>query len=136
MFAPILNRIATDAANIDIKHVRLDEEGRFKEEIDSGLNEALNVEANIDQTGRAFRQDIFASLLDEGSIAIVPTEGDVNWNTGTIANVETLRVAKIIEWFPRHVKVEVYNDMTGKKEQLPTLRLLESLRLLNGFLDI
>lgn len=118
MFAPILNRIATDAANIDIKHVRLDEEGRFKEEIDSGLNEALNVEANIDQTGRAFRQDIFASLLDEGSIAIVPTEGDVNWNTGTIANVETLRVAKIIEWFPRHVKVEVYNDMTGKKEQL------------------
>ena len=118
MFAPILNRIATDAANIDIKHVRLDEEGRFKEEIDSGLNEALNVEANIDQTGRAFRQDIFASLLDEGSIAIVPTEGDVNWNTGTIANVETLRVAKIIEWFPRHIKVEVYNDMTGKKEQL------------------
>lgn len=118
MFAPILNRIATDAANIDIKHVRLDEEGRFKEEIDSGLNEALNIEANIDQTGRAFRQDIFASLLDEGSIAIVPTEGDVNWNTGTIANVETLRVAKIIEWFPRHVKVEVYNDMTGKKEQL------------------
>ena len=118
MFAPILNRIATDAANIDIRHVRLDEEGRFKEEIDSGLNEALNVEANIDQTGRAFRQDIFASLLDEGSIAIVPTEGDVNWNTGTIANIETLRVAKIIEWFPRHIKVEVYNDMTGKKEQL------------------
>ena len=118
MFAPILNRIATDAANIDIKHVRLDEEGRFKEEMNSGLNEALNVEANIDQTGRAFRQDIFASLLDEGSIAIVPTEGDVNWTTGTITNVETLRVAKIIEWFPRHVKVEVYNDMTGKKEQL------------------
>ena len=118
MFAPILNRIATDAANIDIRHVRLDEEGRFKEEIDSGLNEVLNIEANIDQTGRAFRQDIFASLLDEGSIAIVPTEGDVNWNTGIIANVETLRVAKIIEWFPRHIKVEVYNDMTGKKEQL------------------
>lgn len=118
MFAPILNRIATDAANIDIRHVRLDEEGRFKEEIDSGLNEALNVEANIDQTGRAFRQDIFASLLDEGSIAIVPTEGEVNWTTGTITSVETLRVAKIIEWFPRHVKVEVYNDMTGKKEQL------------------
>lgn len=118
MFAPILNRIATDAANIDIKHVRLDEEGRFKEEMNSGLNEALNVEANIDQTGRAFRQDVFASLLDEGSIAIVPTEGDVNWTTGTITSVETLRVAKIIEWFPRHVKVEVYNDMTGKKEQL------------------
>lgn len=118
MVAPILTRMATDAANIDIKHVRLDKEGRFKEEIDSGLNEALNVEANIDQTGRAFRQDVFASLLDEGSIAIVPTEGDINWNTGTIVNVESLRVAKIIEWFPRHVKVEVYNDMTGKKEQL------------------
>ena len=118
MFAPILNRMATDAANIDIKHVRLDEQGRFKEEIDSGLNEALNVEANIDQTGRAFRQDVYASLLDEGSIAIVPTEGDVNWTTGVVTKIETLRVAKIIEWFPRHVKVEVYNDMTGKKEQL------------------
>lgn len=118
MFAPILNRMATDAANIDIKHVRLDDQGRFKEEIDSGLNEALNVEANIDQTGRAFRQDVYASLLDEGSIAIVPTEGDVNWSTGIVTKVETLRVAKIIEWFPRHIKVEVYNDMTGKKEQL------------------
>lgn len=118
MVAPILNRIATDAANIDIKHVRLDEEGRFKEEINSGLNEALNVEANIDQTGRAFRQDVFASLLDEGSIAIVPTEGDVNWETGVLSSVTSLRVAKIVEWFPRHVKVEVYNDMTGKKEQL------------------
>lgn len=118
MFAPILNRMATDAANIDIKHVRLDEQGRFKEELDSGLNEALNVEANIDQTGRAFRQDVYASLLDEGSIAIVPTEGDVNWTTGVVTKIETLRVAKIIEWFPRHIKVEVYNDMTGKKEQL------------------
>ena len=118
MFAPILNRMATDAANIDIKHVRLDDQGRFKEEIDSGLNEALNVEANIDQTGRAFRQDVYASLLDEGSIAIVPTEGDVNWTTGVVTKIETLRVAKIIEWFPRHIKVEVYNDMTGKKEQL------------------
>ena len=118
MFAPILNRMATDAANIDIKHVRLDDQGRFKEELDSGLNEALNVEANIDQTGRAFRQDVYASLLDEGSIAIVPTEGDVNWSTGVVTKIETLRVAKIIEWFPRHIKVEVYNDMTGKKEQL------------------
>lgn len=118
MFAPILNRIATDAANIDIKHVRLDDAGRFKSEIDSGLNQALNIEANIDQTGRAFRQDIFASLLDEGSIAIVPTEGDVNWESGVVTSVDSLRVAKIIEWFPRHVKVEVYNDMTGRREQM------------------
>ena len=118
MFAPILNRMATDAANIDIKHVRLDEEGRFKSEIDSGLNECLNVEANIDQTGRAFRQDVFASLLDEGSIAIVPTEGDVNWETGNITSIDSLRVAKILEWYPRHIKVEVYNDMTGNREQL------------------
>ena len=118
MFAPILNRMATDAANIDIKHVRLDKEGRFKSEIDSGLNECLNVEANIDQTGRAFRQDVYASLLDEGSIAIVPTEGDVNWETGNITSIDSLRVAKILEWYPRHIKVEVYNDMTGNREQL------------------
>lgn len=118
MVAPILNRIATDAANIEIRHVKLDENGRYQEEIDSGLNEALNLEANIDQTGRAFRQDVFASLLDEGVIAVVPTEGDVNWSANSILSVETLRVGKIIEWFPRHVKVEVYNDMTGKREQI------------------
>lgn len=118
MVAPILNRIATDAANIEIRHVKLDENGRYQEEIDSGLNDALNLEANIDQTGRAFRQDVFASLLDEGVIAVIPTEGDVNWSANTILSVETLRVGKIVEWFPRHVKVEVYNDMTGKREQI------------------
>lgn len=118
MVAPILNRIATDAANIEIRHVKLDEDGRYQEEINSGLNDALNLEANIDQTGRAFRQDVFASLLDEGVIAVIPTEGDVNWSANTILSVETLRVGKIVEWFPRHVKVEVYNDMTGKREQI------------------
>ena len=118
MVAPILNRIATDAANIEIRHVKLDDDDRYQEDIESGLNDALNLEANIDQTGRAFRQDIYASLLDEGVIAVVPTEGDVNWSTGTISSVETLRVGRIVEWFPRHVKVELYNDMTGRREQI------------------
>lgn len=113
----IFNRIAIDAASIDIKHVRTDESGRYLSDMDSSLNDCLTLEANVDQTGRAFRQDIFMSLLDEGYIAVVPIDTDSNPEEGTF-DIESMRVGKIVEWFPRHVKVNVYNDRTGKKQDL------------------
>lgn len=114
----IYNRIALDVASIEISHVKLDEQGRFKEVIKSGLQNCLNVEANIDQSGRAFRQDIAMSLLDEGCIAICPIDTDINPNYTSGIDIETMRVGRIKEWYPAHVKVEVYNDKTGNKEDL------------------
>lgn len=113
----VLNRIAMDAAAIDIQHVRLDENGRYKETLDSGLNHCLNVEANIDQSGRAFRQDIFASLLDEGCVAIVPVEISVDPKRGSYS-IDSMRVGKVIEWFPEHVRVRLYNQKVGKHEEI------------------
>lgn len=113
----VLNRIAMDAAAIDIQHVRLDKNGRYKETIDSGLNQCLNVEANIDQSGRAFRQDIFASLLDEGCVAIVPVETSVDPKRGSYS-IDSMRVGKVIEWFPEHVRVRLYNQKVGKHEEI------------------
>lgn len=113
----VLNRIAMDAAAIDIQHVRLDKNGRYKETIDSGLNQCLNVEANVDQSGRAFRQDIFASLLDEGCVAIVPVETSVDPKRGSYS-IDSMRVGKVIEWFPEHVRVRLYNQKVGKHEEI------------------
>ena len=113
----VLNRIAMDAAAIDIQHVRLDKNGRYKETLDSGLNQCLNVEANIDQSGRAFRQDIFASLLDEGCVAIVPVETSVDPKRGSYS-IDSMRVGKVIEWFPEHVRVRLYNQKVGKHEEI------------------
>ena len=113
----VLNRIAMDAASIDILHVKLDEEGRYVETIDSSLNDCLNLEANIDQTGRAFKQDIYASVLDEGCIAIAPIDVDRNPEDGSF-KIETMRTGKIVQWKPRHVKVNAYNDRTGEREDL------------------
>ena len=113
----VLNRIAMDAAAIDIQHVRLDKNGRYKETIDSGLNQCLNVEANIDQSGRTFRQDIFASLLDEGCVAIVPVETSVDPKRGSYS-IDSMRVGKVIEWFPEHVRVRLYNQKVGKHEEI------------------
>lgn len=114
----VYNRIALDVATIAIRHVRLDDNGRFIEEIDSGLNNCLSLEANIDQTGRAFIQDAVMSMLDEGCVALVPidTTDDPNF-TGSY-DINSIRTAKIVEWYPRHVKVRVYNDRTGEKEEL------------------
>ena len=116
----IFNRIAIDAATIDIKHVRLDDDERFLEEIDSDLNECLSIEANIDQTGRSLIQDTVMSMLDEGCVAIVPVITNENPETGMQGSfdVENMRVGKIVEWYPRDIKVEVYNEWTGKKEQV------------------
>lgn len=112
------NRIAMDVAAITIQHVRLDENGRFDEVIDSGLNSCLNLEANMDQTGRAFLLDVTLSLLDEGYVAIVPVDTDFDpKNTGGF-DIRSMRTGKILEWYPSHVRVRVYNDKTGEKEEL------------------
>lgn len=113
----VLNRIAMDAAQVDIQHVRLDNHDRYLETINSGFNDCMNLEANIDQTGRAFRQDIYASMLDEGCIAIFPVDTDHDPDNGTYT-IETMRTGKIVEWYPRHVKINVYNDRTGRREDL------------------
>lgn len=114
----VYNRMSIDVAAIDIKHVRLDEDERYIETIDSGLNNCLTVEANIDQTARAFKQDMALSLLDEGSIAIVPVDTDINPDESGSFKIDSLRVGKIVQWFPRHVRIEVYNDRTGLKEEV------------------
>lgn len=112
------NRIALDAASISIKHVQLDENNRFINEIDSGLNNCLTLEANIDQTSRAFIQDVIMSMFDEGSVAIVPVDTDVDTSNTDSYEILTMRTGKILEWFPRHVRVSVYNDRTGRREDL------------------
>ena len=114
----LFNKIAMDVSAINIQHVRLDENGRFLESIDSGLNTCLTLEANIDQSGRAFKQDIVMSMLDEGSVAIVPVETTDNPDDTSSYDINSMRTGKILEWYPRHVKVRVYNDRTGRREDL------------------
>lgn len=117
----VFNRIALDCADVDIKHVRL-ENGRYLEDINSGLNECLTVRANKDQIAKAFLQDAVISMLDEGVIALVPVDTDVDPNDTTSYDVESLRVGKILQWYPDAVQVEVYNDRTGKREQIYMLK--------------
>lgn len=114
----IFNRIALDVASIGIKHCRLDENGRFVSEIESGLNKCLNLEANKDQTGRAFVQDIVMSMLDEGSVAIVPIETDIDPKITKSYDILSMRTGRVVEWFPDHVKVNLYDDRTGKKKDV------------------
>ena len=109
----VYNRIAIDASTIDIMHVRLDDDGRFKEPIKSNLNNCLTVEANIDQTSRAFMLDIVISLLDEGCVAVVPVKTTLNPNNTESYDIEELRTGRIVEWFPKHVMIRLYNDETG-----------------------
>ena len=109
----VYNRIAIDASNIDVMHVRLDDEGRFKEPIKSNLNNCLTVEANIDQSSRAFMLDVVISLLDEGCIAVVPVKTTLNPNNTESYDIEELRTGRIVEWFPKHVMIRLYNDETG-----------------------
>lgn len=113
----IYNRIALDAAAVTIQHVRLDDNGRFLSSIDSPLNNCLTLEANIDQTSRAFIQDAVISMFDEGCVALVPVDTDSDPEKGSF-DIYTMRTGKIVEWYPRHVKVRVYNDRTGQKEDI------------------
>ena len=114
----IENRIAVDTAQIDIKHVRKDNDGNFKEEINSSLNQCLSVSANIDQTGRAFIQDAVMSMFDEGCIAIVPVDTDINPLNTLSFDILSMRVGKITEWYPAHVKVQLYDDQTATKKEV------------------
>ena len=117
----IENRIALDVAAVRLEHIRVDENRRYKESIDSDLNACLNLEANLDQTGRAFVHDMAFSMLEEGVIAAVPVESDVNLNEFTGSEgfkIYSMRVGKIIGWQPEHVRVELYNERTGHKQEI------------------
>lgn len=114
----IINRIAMDVASIEIKHCDLDEHGRYVSDRNSELNNCLNLEANLDQTGRAFIQDVVMSMFDEGCVAIVPVDTSFDPTTSTGFDVLSMRTGKILEWYPSHVKVRVYNEKTGNREEL------------------
>ena len=118
MVSSVYNRIALDVAYIDIFHARLDDDGRYTEQISSGLNECLNLSANIDQTGKAFIQDIVMSMMDEGVVAIVPVDTTINPEKSGSFDILSMRTGKIKEWYPEHVTVELYNEKTGRKEDL------------------
>lgn len=114
----IYNRIAMDAAAIDIKHVRLDEDGRYIETLKSGLNECLSVEANIDQTGRAFLQDGYMSMFDEGCVALVPVDTTFNPENSGSYDINSMRTGKILQWRPDSVKVRLYNERIGERQEI------------------
>lgn len=114
----VFNQIAIDVAQLNINHVRLDKDGRFSEVIQSGLNECLNLSANLDQTGRAFKQDIVLSMLDEGHVVIVPTDTKLDPTTTQSIDIEKMRTGRVVQWYPNAVKVDVYNEQSGKREEL------------------
>lgn len=114
----IYNRIAIDVAAINVNHCRIDENDRFVENISSSLNTCLNLEANIDQTGRAFMQDVVMSLLDEGCVAIVPVETTIDPSISSSYDILSMRTGKILEWKPKHIRVRVYNEQTGQREDI------------------
>jgi hypothetical protein len=118
IISSVYNRIAVDAASINIEHARIDANGRYTEILPTGINNCLTLSANLDQTSRAFMEDAVLSLLDEGTIAIVPVDTTVNPIASNSYDILTMRVGKIIEWYPEHVKVQLYNEKTGKKEDV------------------
>lgn len=114
----VYNRIALDVSSINIQHCKLDDNGRFLSTMNTKLNKCLNLEANLDQTGRAFVQDIVMSMLDEGCVAIVPVETTEDPNLTDSYDILSMRTGKILEWFPSHVRVRLYNERTGQKEDI------------------
>ena len=118
IISSVYTRIGIDVAATGIQHVRLDPNGRYLETIDSGLNNCISVEANIDQSGRSFLQDVVMSMFDEGVVAIVPIDTTLNPAVSTSYDIQTMRTGKIVSWFPNHVRVNIYNDRTGFKEDI------------------
>lgn len=114
----VYNRIALDVAALNIQHIRLDKNGRFLSVITDGLNNCLTVEANIDQTARAFIQDVVISMFDEGSVAVVPVDTTTNPNVSGSYDILTMRAGKILDWYPKHIRVRLYNEETGLKEDI------------------
>lgn len=122
ILASILNLLSRDVAAVEIRHVRLDEQDRFLSVVNSGLNNCLTVEANIDQAARHFRQDVAMSMFNEGVIAIVPVDTTLNPALTDGYDIKTMRVGTIINWYPKHLRVELYNDETGRREQVTVLK--------------
>lgn len=114
----VYNRIALDVAALNVQHVRLDENGRFLSVIDDGLNNCLTLEANVDQTARSFVQDVVISMFDEGSVAIVPVDTTTDPNVSSSYDIQSLRVGQILDWYPQHIRARVYNEQTGRKEDI------------------
>lgn len=114
----IINRISIDTSSIDIKHVRLDENQRYTEDVNSGLNNCLTLEANLDQTSRSFFQDVVTSMLDEGCVAVIPVDTSIDPRNTDSYDILSLRTGKILEWYPKHIRVQVYNERTGRKEEI------------------
>ena len=114
----IFNRIAADVAAVDLRHIRLDEDGRYTETMDSGLNNCLSIEANIDQTGRAMIQDAVMSMFDEGVIALVPIDTTMDPNKTNSYDIQTMRTGKIKQWMPKYVRVELYNEQIGRRQEV------------------
>lgn len=113
----VYNRIALDAASIDIRHIRLDENDRFLKVIEGGLNDCLSLAANIDQTGRAFLQDVVMSMLDEGCVAIVPVDTDIDPENASY-KINSMRTGKVVEWYPEYVRVRLYNERVGRQDEV------------------
>lgn len=118
IISSIYTRLSIDVASVDIRHVRVDDDRRFQEEIDSGLNDCLTVEANIDQAARAFRQDVVMTLFDRGVCGIVPVDTTINPSISGSFDIKTLRVGHITAWYPKHVKVDLYNEAEGRREEV------------------
>lgn len=118
IISSIYNRLSIDVAAITMQHVRLDQNGRYVETMVSGLNDCLNVSANIDQTGRAFIQDLVMSMFDEGCVAVVPVDTTLNPNLSGSYDIQTMRVGKILDWFPSSVRIQLYNEKTGMKQEV------------------
>lgn len=114
----IYNQIAIDVSAISVVHARMDQNGRFLESVSSGLNECLSISANVDQSGRNFLQEAVMSLFDEGAIAIVPVDTTINPQVSGGYDIRSLRTGKILDWFPDHIRVEVYNEKLGRKEEV------------------
>ena len=114
----VYNRIALDVAALNVQHVRLDENGRFLSVIDDGLNNCLTLEANVDQTARSFIQDVVISMFDEGSVAIVPVDTTTDPNVSGSYDIKSLRVGQILDWYPQYIRTRVYNEQTGRKEDI------------------
>lgn len=135
IIAAVYNKIAVDVSSVKIMHARLDENDRYTEVIKSGLNECLTVSANIDQSGRAFVEDAVLSLLDEGCIALVPVDTDLDPYRTNSFDIKSIRVGRIVEWFPQHIRVNLYNDRTGSREDITVPKTFAAV-VINPFYNI
>ena len=129
------NQIAVDAAEIDIRHVRLDEQGRYSDDIDDSLNQRLTMDANLDQTGRELIRDAVLTMLDKGVVAIIPVETDISPITSDTFDIKQLRVGEIVQWYPQHIKAKVYNERVGRQQEV-TLKKNTTAIIENPFYSI